>query len=107
MHWSRTQSPQGAAAAHLLPSDFPTTMMRSALVLKAVPNPALAEAFVSHLILGESDGARSGFPLAPLGAFQNIAGRSSISLEPALMTYLGALKRQTFLREWESAIIQD
>ena len=82
-------------------------MMRSALVSKATPNPALAEAYVSHLIIGESDGARDGFPLPPLGAVQNIAGRSSISLEPALMTYLDTLKRQTFLREWESAIIQD
>jgi iron(III) transport system substrate-binding protein len=41
-----------------------------------------------------------------LGAFQDTTGRTSIRLEPALMTYLDTLKRQTFLREWESAIIQ-
>lgn len=91
----------------ILPSDFPTTMMRTALVSKAAHQPALAEAFVSHLIRLQSDSAHEGFPLPPLGAFQNTAGRSSISLEPALMTYLDLLKRKTFIREWENAIIQN
>ena len=91
----------------ILPSDFPTTMMRSALVSKTAPAPELAEAFVSHLIRLQSEGSPQDFPLPFLGAFQDTTGRSSISLEPALMTYLDSLKRQTFLREWESAVIQD
>jgi len=91
----------------ILPSDFPTTMMRSALVSKTAPAPELAEAFVSHLIRLQSEGSPQDFPLPSLGAFQDTTGRSSISLEPALMTYLDSLKRQTFLREWESAVIQD
>jgi iron(III) transport system substrate-binding protein len=45
--------------------------------------------------------------LPPLTAGQDATGQSSISLEPALMTYLDTLKRQTFVREWEDAIIQD
>jgi len=91
----------------ILPSEFPTTMMRSALVSKKASEPALAEAFVKHLIQLQSVGGQQDFPLPPLGAFQDITGRASISLEPALMTYLDTLKRQTFIREWESAIIQD
>jgi iron(III) transport system substrate-binding protein len=90
----------------ILPSEFPTTMMRSALVSKAASQPALAEAFVNHLIRLQSDGRPQDFPLPSLGAFQDTTGRTSISLEPALMTYLDTLKRQTFIREWESAIIQ-
>ena len=90
----------------ILPSDFPTTMMRTALVSKATSEPALAEAFVGHLIDQQSAGAAEDFPLPSLWAFQDTTGRFSISLEPALMTYLDRLKRQTFIREWESAIIQ-
>ena len=33
-------------------------------------------------------------------------GQQTIILEPALMTYLDKLKRQTFIKEWERAIIQ-
>ncbi|MCF2872079.1 ABC transporter substrate-binding protein [Octadecabacter sp. G9-8] len=91
----------------ILPSDFPTTMMRSALVSKSASDPALAEAFVNHLIGLQSGGARAAFPLPPLNSGQDPTGQSSIGLEPALMTYLDALKRQTFVREWEEAIIQD
>jgi iron(III) transport system substrate-binding protein len=91
----------------ILPSDFPTTMMRSALVSKAAPQPALAEDFVNHLIRLQSGGSPQDFPLPSLGTFQDTTGRASIGLGPALMTYLDTLKRQTFIREWESAIIQD
>jgi iron(III) transport system substrate-binding protein len=91
----------------VLPSDFPTTMMRSALVSRSASDPALAQAFVSHLIGLQSDGPQGAFPLPPLTAGQDATGQSSISLEPALMTYLDTLKRQTFVREWEDAIIQD
>ena len=91
----------------ILPSDFTTTMMRSALVSKRTSEPALAEAFVGHLIQLQSSGEGQDFPLPPLDAFQNGSGRLSISLEPALMTYLDKLKRQTFIREWESATIQN
>jgi iron(III) transport system substrate-binding protein len=90
----------------ILPSDFATTMMRSALVSKKSSKPVLAEAFVRHLIQLQSSGEGRDFPLPPLGSLQNSSGHSAISLEPALMTYLDKLKRQTFIREWESATIQ-
>ncbi len=91
----------------ILPSDFPTTMMRSALVSNASSEPALAEAFVSHLIRLQSQGSPEDFPLPSLDAIQDTTGRAAISLEPALMTYLDTLKRQVFIREWENAIIQN
>ena len=91
----------------ILPSDFPTTMMRSALVSNSTLDPSLSEAFVGHLIRLQSEDSAKDFPLPSLDAFQDTSGRSSISLEPALMTYLDRLKQQVFIREWESAIIQD
>ncbi|WP_298260917.1 ABC transporter substrate-binding protein [uncultured Litoreibacter sp.] len=91
----------------ILPSDFPTTMMRTALVSKSTSDPALAESFVSHLIRLQSQGSVENLLLPSLDAFQNTNGRSSIRLEPALMTYLDQLKRQVFIREWENAIIQN
>lgn len=91
----------------ILPSDFPTTMMRSALVSKSASNTILAESFVAHLIGLQSEGPAEDFPLPSLDAVQDTSGRSSISLEPALLTYLDRLKQQIFIREWESAIIQN
>lgn len=91
----------------ILPSDFPTTMMRSALVSKITPVPILAESFVAHLIKLQSTGSSHDFRLPPLDSYQDSTGRASIGLEPALMTYLDRLKRRTFLREWEDAVIQN
>lgn len=91
----------------ILPSDFPTTMMRSAFVSKSAPDPILAESFLRHLIRLQSQGSNEDFPLPSLESFRDTNGRPSISLEPALMTYLDHLKRQVFIGEWESAIIQN
>ena len=91
----------------ILPSDFPTTMMRTGFVSAQSPNPEDAAAFVRHLIEMQSKGASAtSFPLPPLAATATGTNRSSIALEPALMTYLDVLKRRTFLKEWVSAIIQ-
>jgi iron(III) transport system substrate-binding protein len=91
----------------IFPSEFPTTMMRSALVSNAASQPVMAEAFVNHLIQLQSEGEPRDFPFLSLAEFHGTIGRVSISLEPALLTYLDTLKRQTFIREWESAIIQE
>ena len=45
--------------------------------------------------------------LPPLALPNDASAQSRIALEPALMTYLDALKRKTFLAEWESAVIQN
>ncbi|MCK0148476.1 ABC transporter substrate-binding protein [Marivita sp. S6314] len=89
----------------ILPSDFPTTMMRTALVSGSTTQPDLAEAFVAHLISTQSQGGEN-TPLPPLKSGEENAGKAIITLEPALMTYLDAQKRRVFLREWENAMIQ-
>ncbi len=91
----------------ILPSDFPTTMMRTAFASESTPSPQIAADFIRHLTSSQS-GSSAGdeFPLPPLTPSLDQEGRAAIPLEPALMTYLDRLKRRTFIREWESAIIQ-
>lgn len=90
----------------ILPSDFPTNMMRTAMVSKSTSLPVLAEAFVRHLIEEQSAGSSGVFHLPPLSSQTENAEHRTIGLEPALLTYLDALKRRTFLEEWKNAIIQ-
>lgn len=90
----------------VLPSDFPTTMMRTALVSDSGPNAALAGNFVRHLVTLQSGSTAHRFPLPPLDGGRFSGELARIALEPALMTYLDALKRRTFLAEWENALIQ-
>lgn len=90
-----------------LPSDFPTTMMRTAFVSQSTATPQIAADFIRHLTSSQSDTSGGEvFPLPRLTPSLDQEGRAAIALEPALMTYLDRLKRRTFIREWESAIIQ-
>jgi iron(III) transport system substrate-binding protein len=87
----------------ILPSNFPTTMMRSALVSRETRFPTAARAFIQHITDIQADGEKAAaFPLPPLDQ----TAKPLISLGPELMTYLDILKRRTFIQEWESAIIQ-
>ncbi|MBM1631663.1 ABC transporter substrate-binding protein [Sulfitobacter mediterraneus] len=91
----------------ILPSDFPTTMMRTAFVPSGASHPQMGAEFIRYLIALQSAGTPQDFPLPPLNLEQGSIAQSTIALEPALMTYLDRLKRRTFLKEWQSAIIQD
>ncbi|GGA28883.1 ABC transporter substrate-binding protein [Neptunicoccus cionae] len=90
----------------ILPSDFPTTMMRTALVSKDAPQPEIAVEFVQHLIRLQSDHSNDVFLLPSLRAQESDVERATIALEPALMTFLDKLKRRRFIGEWENAVIQ-
>ncbi|WP_299726756.1 ABC transporter substrate-binding protein [uncultured Tateyamaria sp.] len=90
----------------ILPSDFPTTMMRTAMVSRAAPHPERADAFVRHLIALQSSADGGVLPLPPIDAQVNDPDGATIVLEPALMTFLDALTRKKFLAEWEDAVIQ-
>lgn len=91
----------------VLPSDFPTTMMRTALVSRVTKEPGAAEAFVRHLVDRQSDTANRPSSLPGLFGPDKDVELVTIPLEPALMTFLDTLKRGRFLSEWESAVIQD
>lgn len=91
----------------ILPSDFPTTMMRTGFVSKQTQHPDAASAFLRHMIKAKVDASATGsYPLPPLVLNPNGDSPSVITLEPALMTYLDVLKRRTFLKEWTNAVLQ-
>ncbi len=90
----------------ILPSDFTTTMMRTAMILQGTPEPKAAEAFVRHLVTN-SAGLSDEVALLPLLQSDDTADeRAVIALDPALLTFLDSLKRRKFLSEWEDAVIQ-
>lgn len=91
----------------ILPSDFPTTMMRTALVSAASEEQEAAERFLQFLVTYQSSQTEGAGPLPSLDGRQNGAERTTIALEPALMTFLDTLKRNKFLSEWENALIQN
>lgn len=90
----------------ILPSDFPTTMMRTILASAAAPDPQRAHRFVRHLLQLQSIGDPAIFPLPPLAVSEDFQTQRTINLDPALMTYLDQMKREAFIREWEDAIVQ-
>lgn len=91
----------------ILPSDFPTTMMRTVFVSVHTKEPGAAETFIRHLVALQSEPSERVLQLPALGAGENGTKRATIALEPALMTFLDAQKRKKFLSEWEDAVIQD
>lgn len=91
----------------ILPSDFPTTMMRTAMVSAQAPQPEPAIAFIQHLISLQSEAGEGMGLLPPLSANMGDVAQTTIALEPALMTFLDGLKRAKFLAEWENAVIQE
>ena len=91
----------------VLPSDFPTTMMRTALVSKETDEPAAAERFIQFLLEFQSVSTGAARTLPPLQDGEKGSESATITLEPALMTFLDSLKRAKFLSEWENALIQN
>ena len=90
----------------VLPSDFPTTMMRTALVSRSSREPAAAERFIQFLVSYQSGPIGEVRSLPSLHATMEGTESSAIALEPALMTFLDTLKRRKFISEWENALIQ-
>lgn len=90
----------------ILPSDFQTTMMRTAMVLNGTPQPDAATSFLKHLISNQTERIGDRVTLPPLATHETGTDRETIGLDPALMTFLDRLKRRRFLAEWENAVIQ-
>ncbi|MEP2919268.1 MAG: ABC transporter substrate-binding protein [Sulfitobacter sp.] len=91
----------------ILPSEFPTTMMRTVFKSQSAPQSDIAEAFIRHLLDLQAQGDPVNFPLPPLPIGEQSERQTTIDLNPALMTYLDQMKRGSFIREWEDAIVQD
>lgn len=93
-----------AAIEVILPSDFPTTMMRTTLMSKQTDMRDTSVSFIQHLVDFQSKPERdAAISLPALDARED---QSTIALKPALLTYLDQLKRDTFIAAWEHALVQ-
>ncbi|MES0828305.1 ABC transporter substrate-binding protein [Ruegeria sp. SCP11] len=90
----------------ILPTDFQTIMMRTALVSQTTQEPDAAEAFVRYLVTEKPASQRIPSSLPPLTSQDGATDRETIGLNPALLTFLDDLKRRKFLSAWENAVIQ-
>lgn len=94
------------AFAVILPSDFTTVMLRTALIPSNAPSADLAAQFIEHLMArSHGDGAQ---PLThpTLDLSQNEPALNRIRIGPGLLVFLDQLKKKAFLSEWESAVFQ-
>lgn len=91
----------------VLPSDFTTIMLRTALIPANAPSPKLAGGFIEHL-LQRSFGPDAQF-IARDGwrPDQTSSALNRIRLGPGLLVYLDQLKKSAFSAEWEKAILQN
>ncbi len=91
----------------ILPADFTTVMLRTALIPRTSPSPELSGGFIDHVL------ARSHGPLSQrlLRDGLDLEGAASslnrIEIGPGLLVFLDQLKRRAFLNEWENAMLQD
>ena len=96
--------------AIVLPEDFSTVMLRTALVPQNAPDPGLAGRFVDFLLT--SSWSSADVPQSPLSVssavfLTNRDRFRRIRLGPELLVYLDEFKRRRFLQAWEDAILQD
>ena len=91
----------------ILPSDFTTVMLRTAMIPDNAPAPELSKAFMDHL-LQETHGQNAPLLIQPgLDLVKMEAALNRIRMGPGLLVFLDQLKKRAFLTEWESAILQN
>jgi iron(III) transport system substrate-binding protein len=78
------------------PEDYATVMLRTAVILKGTSQQHAAQLFMDHLL-------SQAWAQNPGDQKQNLR---RIPLGPGLLVFLDRLKRQQFLKEWTSAILQ-
>lgn len=89
----------------VLPSDFPITMMRTAFVAADTQLVDESMDFLRYLTSpGWQDSDANQLPALDL--MNNETQRAVIDLGPELLIFLDRMKRQTFIEEWENAVVQ-
>ncbi|RED13976.1 ABC transporter substrate-binding protein [Pontivivens insulae] len=98
----------GDSSVIVLPQDYVTLMLRSALIPANAAHPDTAGALVDHLItdaLGDDLPDRPFPALLPMGQDAATAP-SPIRLGPGLLVFLDRLRRENFIRAWEASMLQ-
>jgi iron(III) transport system substrate-binding protein len=89
--------PQRDRFVILLPEDFTTVMARTAFIPADSAQPALAGAFVDHLLITSDAG---------LWPTESQTAARPIRIGPGLLVFLDRFKRAAFIEEWASAMLQ-
>ncbi|MCV6584848.1 MAG: ABC transporter substrate-binding protein [Marinibacterium sp.] len=92
------------------PQDFTTVMLRTALISRGTQAPQAAGRFLDHMLdiawLGKTTEGYEFDRLSQTGPASG-AHLRYIRLGPGLLVHLDRFKKDSFLRAWESAILQD
>lgn len=105
--WSYAITREDAGRFTLIqPTDFTTVMLRSVIIPRNAPSPALAGQFVDHM-LEQAFAAQGPFSITRSIEQRSEAALHRIRLGPGLLVFLDRLKKRAFLSEWTSAILQE
>jgi len=89
--------------------DFTLTLLRTALVPQAAPDPVRGAALLGFLLSAEGQrliGEAAGLPPIDAEAFAAHPHLRPIRLDPGLLAHLDRLTRSRFLSEWQAAMDQ-
>ncbi|MGR3502258.1 ABC transporter substrate-binding protein [Pseudaestuariivita sp.] len=90
-------------------SDHVNVMLRTALIPVGAENPDAARAMIDFLVTLKDRPevtARAGLPPIDAAALQANPALRPVRLGPGLLVFLDRLKRETFLRNWRSAVVR-
>ncbi|MBD3677350.1 MAG: ABC transporter substrate-binding protein [Rhodobacteraceae bacterium] len=90
--------------------DYVNVMLRTALIPASAENPADARRFIDFLIgMGGRPElvSQSGLPAIDTTSFDNNTALRPIRFGPGLLVFLDQLRRSSFLKSWESALLQE
>ncbi len=96
--------------AVIYPEDFTTVMLRTAMIPKNVQSVDAATQFLDHLLRIAWQGKETqGYDFDRLtgGDSENLTNYRYIRLGPGLLVHLDGFKKQSFLKAWENAVLQD
>ncbi len=93
----------------LLPADFTTVMLRTALIPQNAPDKKLAGSFIDYLL--DTSWSQDRQTLTPLSAANAVLDQNTdrlrrIRLGTELLIFLDGFKKKRFIEAWENAILQ-
>ncbi|MCU9848081.1 ABC transporter substrate-binding protein [Defluviimonas sp. WL0024] len=104
----RLASDDDAAVVEL--EDYTLTLLRTGLIPVGAPDPALGGGFLDFLLGAEGRrlvGEEAGLPPIDEVALSRGPHLRPMRLDPGLLVFLDAIKRQAFLDEWAAALQQN
>jgi iron(III) transport system substrate-binding protein len=102
--------PAGSNAKVITLQDYTHILLRTAVIPSSAQNFGSGQAFLNFLV--SDDGQKILDQKAKLSALNNsdiaqLANRKPIRLDSGLLVFLDRLKKQSFLSEWDAALIQN